>query len=420
MLILSFRFMWPGNYTMDSYTQMRQARQDVYTTHHPPVMAWVWHQLNDILPINGNMLLFHLILFWSAIYILGLINMAVAPIWAYMGALLWIFPTILAMTGVVWKDTGVAMSLLLASMTMAYYQHHKRAPSKAQAFLIIALLLYGAATRHNAVSAIPPLAFWLVQLTYGNTKHITHKLLLAIIISISMLAGKVAFETAVASPESSATQENLLFDTIFMSKRLNKPFVPAYIYLDKGLDFETFRKTVEIGWGGYVMQAKYRTADPVKFQQLKDAYIQMVLTHPLEYLQYRNYMFWGSLNWYGKYWPYQWDVPAFDRDNQLRVLAHEYIKSSAKTIFFSTYFWFFCAIALALAAALHCVPSQVRTCVLMLSLSGITYGLGYFPVVTSADFRYYYWTMTSVIFSIALIVPAWDANRIKKKIANAK
>src|SRR3954467_12999000 len=59
-----------GYLTSDSVTQLQEARDFIFNGWHPPIMAFVWRYLDMVLPGPIGMLVFHNLMFWTALAII--------------------------------------------------------------------------------------------------------------------------------------------------------------------------------------------------------------------------------------------------------------------------------------------------------------------------------------------------------------
>ena len=62
---------WPGVMIDDARWQYQQALDNAYENWHPPLMAWVWHQLTFLASGPGPMLLLQLFLYWVGFALIG-------------------------------------------------------------------------------------------------------------------------------------------------------------------------------------------------------------------------------------------------------------------------------------------------------------------------------------------------------------
>lgn len=410
----SYQLMWPGGFSTDSALQEQQSQTRIFTNDHPPIMAWFWGIVSHyIVHSRCSLLAFHLILFWASIFMLGLINIRIALAWAYLGIGIWLIPPILAMSNVIWKDTGMTMACALGCMIIAYHQRFGNKLHTGIVLLVVTLFFYATAVRHNAIVAMPPLVYWLVQVTRETATTTHRKLLLTAMICIALFTGKIFFESAVTVHYKNPAQEIMLIDLSSMSQRLNKPLLPSYVYTDSGLNFEQFKKKEYMGWNGKFLSNRYGTSDPQKLLELRQAYINMITNYPLQFLSYRWYMFMGVLGFYGAFWPTNWGTSS---KSILAVFAQDYLKYTAQGLWFKAYLWLFATIALLLAACRKGIlPEEVREAILYLNLSAILYILPNYLLVASGDFRYNYWTIAAVTFSVALLLPVLRRRQLQRR-----
>src|SRR5579859_308354 len=106
--------LFPGFINGDAQWQLDQARIGVYNNEHPPIMAFVWRQLDFVLPGAGGLFVFHAVLFWFgfALFIDALFaDRKRAWFACLLGAA---FIPLLASFGILVKDGGFAYALVLA------------------------------------------------------------------------------------------------------------------------------------------------------------------------------------------------------------------------------------------------------------------------------------------------------------------
>src|SRR4051812_11178145 len=69
--LITIYFFRPGFMTPDPTAQLAEARSGIYTDLHPPLTALLWRYLDAIIPGPLGMLVFHNLMFWAALAILG-------------------------------------------------------------------------------------------------------------------------------------------------------------------------------------------------------------------------------------------------------------------------------------------------------------------------------------------------------------
>jgi hypothetical protein len=112
-----FSLFWPGYMSPDSVSQLNQGLKGVYSDAHPPMMSFFWRLLSYVYNGTEAYLIFHFVLFLSAVLIL---QSSVKQIWLrYVIAFIPLFPSLSAYSGALWKDVGFAFSFLLAASILA-------------------------------------------------------------------------------------------------------------------------------------------------------------------------------------------------------------------------------------------------------------------------------------------------------------
>ena len=149
--IIGFSFFaiacFPGFMSEDSLEQYKQAQTLKFADGHPPVMAWLWSKLNFILDGPQSLLFLHLGLLWTGLYIWcrNAGENRAAGWFVLLGAAPWVAN----FQGVLWKDMGMAFSLLLALGLLS-----GRNPTRLQIVAAIGFLLYAFMVRSNAPAAL--------------------------------------------------------------------------------------------------------------------------------------------------------------------------------------------------------------------------------------------------------------------------
>lgn len=146
---------YPGYMSYDAIDQLNQAREGVFRDWHPPLMAYLWRGLDQIIPGPGLLLLWQNLMFWGG---LGLLS---ARLRGWRGILflvgVGVVPAIFASLGTIWKDSALAGALLLAVGILSWSEAYQR---RRLASLALLPMAYALALRHNAAPAIVPLLWW--------------------------------------------------------------------------------------------------------------------------------------------------------------------------------------------------------------------------------------------------------------------
>jgi hypothetical protein len=110
----SYVLHYPGYLAYDSLRFLAEGRQLAFLSQHQPFVGFVWHFLDRLVEGAPLMLLFQVAPFWLAVYLL-LHYLKVAWPLAIAAVLLLIFwPTLLLLSGVIFKDTIARNFIILA------------------------------------------------------------------------------------------------------------------------------------------------------------------------------------------------------------------------------------------------------------------------------------------------------------------
>ncbi|MGD9945586.1 MAG: hypothetical protein AB7L76_09205 [Burkholderiaceae bacterium] len=156
LLLLMF---FPGGMSIDSYTQLLEARSGRFEDWHPPFMAWLWRMMETVAAGPLPMLLAQLALFVAA---LALFARRAMPGDGFAQRLfvlltLWCVP-VSGIIGVIWKDVWTSCLLLLAAACVLPAARPEAPARRAVRAAVAAGAMLGALLfRHNAVFAILPL-----------------------------------------------------------------------------------------------------------------------------------------------------------------------------------------------------------------------------------------------------------------------
>jgi hypothetical protein len=146
----------------DSFVQILEAREGVYSNGHPPFMAFLWHFVDRALPGPLGMLLLQTFLLWLGSFL-------IARYWfgadrslflAVPASLIVLYPPVFTVSGVIWKDIFM-LGFLMIAIGVAGTQRSSPKPGSSRflvGLVLIAFLLFMAMLfRYNAVFAAVPL-----------------------------------------------------------------------------------------------------------------------------------------------------------------------------------------------------------------------------------------------------------------------
>ena len=142
-------YAYPGQMTQDSYDHLREVRDRVWTDGHPPALNVLWAVTDYVVAGPFGLLVVQITLFVWALY--RVFRRTLAPraaAWATTG--LFLFPPVMLVMPVIWKDAPMTGLLLLGAALLDAERRRVR---------IMALLALAGATalRYNAFAATFPL-----------------------------------------------------------------------------------------------------------------------------------------------------------------------------------------------------------------------------------------------------------------------
>lgn len=283
---------WPGMMSSDSVDQLGQARSGAYNGWHPPVMAWVWHFADAVVPGPGGMLALQQLVLWLALGVLAVLALARSRAgWLVLGIGWW--PPVLSMGVVIWKDVEMALALALAVALLALARDLRRWP-----FALAALgpLWFATAIRHNAITGTAPLMVVAVMAFVGLcwprvTRAGTVVLCALVVVGVTWSAGRFT-KALVGERTMPPMQANFVHDLTGLSARTGEWLLPP--------EFTAFSRL-----GEAELRPLYRpdSSDPLYFEPgrvgmtrddaivraLRRAWVKAVVAHPVAWLRLR----WG-------------------------------------------------------------------------------------------------------------------------------
>ncbi len=159
---LTLRIFYPGVMTYDAWYVHADIAKSEMGDWQSPVQTALWALIEQVVPGAAGMFLFIATLYWLAFATLGL---ALARRSAWLGAwapVLALAPPAFVFAGIIWRDTLLAASwLLAAALAFAVAERHDARRLVAQA-LALGLLCFGLLMRPNGLFAAPILAAYIV------------------------------------------------------------------------------------------------------------------------------------------------------------------------------------------------------------------------------------------------------------------
>lgn len=228
---------YPGIMSNDSLASLQQARTLEFTSWHPPIMALVWSVLDRLIEGPGLMLVAQAILYAVAAAKLcveafpGLMRRftpwLLVPVFA-------LFPPVMALMGMIWKDVWMSSLLLLALAHVFRMASAQDRAARKRAFAVVLLAcLLATAFRHNALAATAGLlaGAWYFRAPAAWTWA---RLLVACVVGVVLaiaLALLVSAGTRLIARPAHVTTPILMHDIAGMIVNADKPWRAARVAL---------------------------------------------------------------------------------------------------------------------------------------------------------------------------------------------
>ena len=428
-LLFTILCYFPGYLSNDPLAQLAEARRGVFSEWHPPVMALVWRPLDMVWPGPAPMLLFHNLIFWTALALLVTHSPIPKPKqpWWVLGFGLW--PGVFALIGTVWKDVGMTSSFLLAVALILILPERRSALGKAITVAgILISLFYGVSCRHNAVTALPPILFLLAfTLTRHFGKAVVGTLgLFLVVLALSKGASKILVKEAGSYPININLQAVLIHDLAAISLRNNEMLIPEYLFSGpkKELTLDTLRGRYSPDNVNPLLSLQFDpqsdrfqfTRNEDEARALKTQWTRAVLSHPFSYLRHRYDVYRKLTSFFtrGVCYPFHTGI---DEPNPFGFHFERNLLNRAMLgilLFLQNSFFFRTSLYLAILLGLMALSVKrnwnVKPFVLCIGASGLFYAAPYFAIAGSCDYRYCWW---AVICTMMIFLFSFPELRVK-------
>jgi hypothetical protein len=401
-------YAFPGYMSTDSVQQLTEAHTGTFSDGNPPLMAAEWWVLDRIVAGPVLMLLLQCALFLGGLFVLLRRLLAQrAAAWTAIGILL--FPPVLTVMAVIWKDSQMAAYLVAAIAAMLDERRRVRIGG-------LALLLAAASMRHNGFAAAVPLAAVLFEWTPGQRLWKR----LVVIAVIACLTVGLAFGITHVLAKTHVKLTPVFSDIVAViactddrtDDDLREVLRGTPLAIDEGIQAQArllhaFHDTFRI------VSGDDRLFDPPRndadWDALNHAWRKLVLGDPLAYLRCHGDDFEIILGMNGvDLRAPVWNLFLEDKKQadgtehdaswstlQAKVgLALDFLAYDTPLFRPCVYFW------LALIALVVFCRDRL---VLALLSSGLLYELSFFPVGAEPDYRYSHWMVTSTCLAMVIV-----------------
>lgn len=306
---------YPGIMSNDSIASLRQARTLEFTSWHPPIMALIWIPLDRIVEGPGLMLLSQAILYAVAATKLcveafpGLMR-KFTP-WLLVPAFA-LFPPVMALMGMIWKDVWMSSLLLLALSYVFRMASAQDRIVRQRGFVVVLLTcLLATAFRHNALAATAGLlaGAWYFRTPSARTwVHLLAASVVGVLLAVT-LALLVSAGTRLIARPAHVTTPILMHDIAGMIVNADEPWRAARVALSASPEIsdtsareftQAIKREYSPAAAGPILRTSKRPNAPFAINVYKldhdaeavsRAWKAMIEHYPGAYLRHRTHVF---------------------------------------------------------------------------------------------------------------------------------
>jgi hypothetical protein len=305
---------YPGVMSNDSLASLKQARTLEFTSWHPPIMALIWSVLDHLVRGPALMLVAQAMLYAAAASKLC-VEAFPALMRQFPRALVVLpfalFPPVLALNGMIWKDVWMSALLLLALAYLFRMASAVDRKSRLGAFVMVVLAsLFATAFRHNAIAATAGLLAGACYFLWPD-RLIALRLLASCMMGVllaGMLVLLVSTATRLIAKPAHVTTPILMHDIAGIIVESGEPAVAGRYALslapglsDKPKRFvRDIKRTYTPAAAGPILRTSRRPDAPFAINvydldhdaaSVKRAWLGMVKRYPGAYLRHRSHAF---------------------------------------------------------------------------------------------------------------------------------
>ena len=416
--LLTYIVYSPGLMPPDAQDQLRQAQTGHFVDWHPPVMAWIWSQINTIIPGPEGFFLLLIILYWAGFFLL-LRYVSHTTVFRYCIMIILPFsPFLFNFAGTIWKDVFV-FGCYLVALGILLNRTFRKPLSLLPTAVVVLLLLLGALARYNVILAAVPLIVLLIWPQPSEARPLAsliYRLAICTPVVLSVWAVSATLSDYAVFHAKKAEIENSLFiwDIVGISHSIGDNLLPgrwsrseANQIINACYSSATVN-TLTVGKCKFVYR-RLKQNGKWRITLLLPMWIKIVADHPYLYAMMRI-RFFRTL-----FWPN--NIFVFDADDGLSAYNHHtniffhitkkmlwFCRSASIIHFiFTVGFWMVCSLALSLLFCKQVYRGKFEYYKgLLLALSASAYVWPLLVVGVAGDLRYAYWSIGATC--IALVI----------------
>jgi len=400
-------YAFPGYMSSDSVLQLTEARSGHFTDGNPPLMAAEWWVLDRIVSGPILMLLLQGALLLGGLYVLmrRLLEPRAA---AWTSAGIFLFPPVLVVMAVIWKDSQMAAFLVAGIAAMIQPRLRTR-------LVGLGLLVAACSLRHNALAAVVPLVAILFEWRPG----LTWMKRLSIVAATAVVIVGAAFGLGRVLAAKHVRLTPVFNDIVGVIAYTDHRTDDDLRYVLRGVPLKIssgYQPQAEIlcelhdGWRVMTGDEAFFTppATDADWDALDRAWKELVLGDPMAYLSFHRADFARLLGWGDHLWGPIWNR-FLEAPDQMNWVDHDASYSWAQVEIGTRWFYWlvdhtalFHPHAYALLALILLALCRDRLPVAIFA-SGLLYELSFFPVDVEPEFRYSHWMVASTCIALAIL-----------------
>ena len=290
-LLVTLLIAWPGCMTPDSFAQYHIAKSGIYSDHHPAIMSIVWRYLDMLYQGSGLMMLFHLLLLYSAVAY-G-VNIFFNSKLAYLVAMFPLFPIVLVYSCKIWKDVGFAFSFLFTTMMLSHAIAKQRLFTPIEHILFWLILFYGTCVKFQAQYCAPiVIAGYVIYHGLFILKN-KIKILLSFLLITTVFYSLFLYVNNLLVPDAkknNSWEYVKIYDLAAISINTGTMYVPNFLHTsyfssDRFVKIFNYPAVDDMVFGEYAIFRKSQNLQESK--QLWQQWAKTVVLHPYLYLKHR-------------------------------------------------------------------------------------------------------------------------------------
>lgn len=287
LFLLNFAIAFPGGMTIDSINQFEQSLTGDFESHHPPVMAFLWHIFNYIYQGPELMLVFNLSLLWISIYFLYYTQLDNK--YKFLYYIIPFLPHVFTQTMMIWKDVVFAHCFLLIFSVCIYYQK-QNVKIKFTLFIALILLAFiGMSVKFQAQYCLVFLILLLFKSSFNSNRLMT---IISSILITTVIISANNFIISKYVKDTNSWQLRQIFDLSAIVKDAgNDDLLPEYVRNNEIYNYQKLLKNANhttIDLIIYDKDAFYKiTDDKSDLDALNQSFLQAIIKHPFFYLKHR-------------------------------------------------------------------------------------------------------------------------------------